>query len=232
MRRLLLLATIALLVWALLRYAVAMEPLPAYVLRDTLLLLLAAVGVAAWAAHRYAPPRSREYAWSGPGRALFGAGALTAVAGALLAGAAADAHRPGGAIRTACLADWDRAGAGRRALARPGAALCAARCALGARRRRAHCGQAHCRGQWGRQWDGQWGGQWGGRAGQGRLVRASADTVRSRGAADLAGAGCAGLLPGQRVRSAGSRSDRRAAHHALAAAAGGMAHAAAAPATG
>ena len=84
MRRLLLLSTILLLAWAALRHAAALDPLPGYVLRDSLLLLLALAAASAWAARPWLPPRSSERAWPNAGRALFGAGAITALAGGLL----------------------------------------------------------------------------------------------------------------------------------------------------
>ena len=84
MRRFILLTTIVLIVWAILRHAAGMEPLPGYVLRDTLLLLLMAAGASAWVARAEPPPRHTERAWSNAGRALFGAGAMTALVGGLL----------------------------------------------------------------------------------------------------------------------------------------------------
>lgn len=85
MRRLLFLAGILLLVWAVLRHAATLEPLPGYVLRDTLLIVLAALGVTTGAARAYLPLRTTERAWRNTGRALFGAGAATALAGGLMA---------------------------------------------------------------------------------------------------------------------------------------------------
>ncbi len=67
MRRLLALTTIFLLTWAALRHAATLDPLPDFVLRDTLLLAIAALAATAWAARAYLPPGGTERAWSNPG---------------------------------------------------------------------------------------------------------------------------------------------------------------------
>jgi hypothetical protein len=84
MRRFLLLAAILALTWAVIRQGAAFAPLPGYVLRDALLLLLLLAAAGAWAARPIPPRRTTEHAWTNAGQAFFGAGALTALLGALL----------------------------------------------------------------------------------------------------------------------------------------------------
>lgn len=88
MRRLLLLLIGWAVAWAGLRLLPGTGIVPRYLLRDALLLLLPGTILFGWYAP--SPPAAARtlYAWPGTGRALFTAGALTALAGAALRAAA------------------------------------------------------------------------------------------------------------------------------------------------